>query len=161
MEYKAHLSLLAAIGLILVLMTHQTAAQGARTLANCGASSGWSYFPFKGMVPEKEAGWQRDGIGGGKTTLVRLADGEYDLLFVDVTGKVRSSRNDGGAVIKLREGNNHATFLVIYEVQTAEIYTFFKDNKGRNQYIIMSSKDSQILLKSSVFVGDCDFISLD
>lgn len=135
----------------------------AENLAVCGSVVGKSYFAEKGIVSKKDSGWNDDKISRGKITLVKLGKNQYDLLFLDATGAIVSTIQDGGEVVKLRQGTSDFTFLIYYPGNTIEIYTFLVDNSGRQMVILIQSKggDSALIHKSAVLVGECDSIVFD
>lgn len=150
----AVLSLIAILG---------SAPVHAEDLAVCGSVSGKAYYAEKGVVSKENRGWNDDAISGGKTTLVKLGEDQYDILFLDSTGSIKSVVQQSGTVLKLRQGVSDFTFLVYYPGDTIEIYTFLVDNAGIQQVILMQSKggDSTYFHKSAVFVGECNFIKFD
>lgn len=135
----------------------------AEDLAVCGGVSGKAYFLEKGIVTKKNSGWNDDRISGGRTTLVKLADNGYDVLFVDSLGAVVSTVQKGAKVIKMRQGASDMTFLVYYPGNTIEIYTFFMSNTDQPQMMLLQSKggDSALIHKGAIFIGRCDFIKFD
>ncbi len=131
------LSLLFASGLVL--------AGGnalGQAIATCSAPEGYAYYHHRPpAVSKQESGFQKDAITAGLTTLQRLANGEYDILFVDARKQVFSSRNDGGNVLLLRRGTDDATFLVVYPRQLSiELYTFYTDAGGAKRLICSKAR---------------------
>lgn len=135
----------------------------AMNVAQCSNPSGKSFFPYLGIMSEKEAGWANDKISGGITTLNKLDNGQYDILFVDATKQITSSQSDGGRIVQLSRGKTEASFLVIYPGRTAEIYTFYVDNAGKAKYTMVTHRSGSLVLfsKVSVMSGDCDFVRLN
>jgi hypothetical protein len=115
------------------------------------------------LTPRGDAGWQKDFISSGLTTLQRLDDGNYDILLVDVRKKIISLRQDGGEILLLRKGREDATFLYIHPGMVVEMYTFWTDAEGHHRYDLIQSKggDGMPVHKSSVLIGDCDEIRFD
>lgn len=134
----------------------------ANDVARCGNPTGTGYFPYLGLVGKNGAGWQKEKISGGLTTLTRLDQGEYDILFTDATKSVISSRQDGGKVVRLVRGRDDAMFIVLYPQGTVEIYTFLIDKAGKAEYIVTTSRagDAGFVAKSTVMQGGCQFVNL-
>lgn len=132
-------------------------------IATCRNPQGHTYFHHSKLTPKGDAGWQKDSISGGLTTLQRLDDGTYDILIVDVRNKIISLRQDGGEVLLIRRGREDATFLHIHPGMVVEMYTFWTDAEGHPKYDLIQSKggDGMQVHKSAVFIGDCDEIHFD
>jgi hypothetical protein len=114
-------------------------------------------------MQKSDAGWVDDKITGGITTLSKIGDGEYDILFVDSYKHIISSKQDGGKILMLSHGEHDVSFLVIYPAKTAEIYTFLVDKSGKAEYIQVTSRggDEVLIAKSTVMRGDCQFVNLN
>ena len=148
--------------LMLFLMVISTNTHAA-VIAQCSNPSGIAYFPYLGLMDKKDSGWVDDKITGGITSLVITDDNEYDILFVDITKQIISSKQDGGKVYSLSKGKNDASFLVVYPGKTVEIYTFLNDKSGKAEYIQVTSRagDEILIAKSTVMRGDCQFVNLN
>lgn len=133
----------------------------AADIASCSNPIGKGYYPDIGLVTGKDSGWNEEKITGGITKLTKLADGKYDILFVDVRKDIISARQDGGEVMLLNRGKSAVSVLVVYPGTTAEVYTFLKTNSGKLEYIHTLSRagDSVLITKASVMRGDCDYIN--
>ena len=130
----------------------------AQEVANCHSPKGKAYFAHLGIVPQDKAGWQDDAVTGGAYTLTRQGK-ELDLLYVDSTKRVASTKAQGGTVQLLRIGERNFSVLVYYPNDTIEIYSFIKENSGKLTLHIMQSKGGNALVqKSSVMIGRCEFI---
>ncbi len=150
--------LTAAIALF-VLSNLQVAQ--ATELATCSSLKGHSYYPNVALNPEK-GGWTPDGITGGVTTLKQLADNEFDILYIDVTKSIRSSKQEGALIRLLRKGASDMTFLVFYPGNSVEIYTFTQERSGKKTLTVLTNKggDLAMLHRSSLMAADCDSLSL-
>jgi hypothetical protein len=138
-------------------------ATAGENVVTCKNPKGYAYYHYAGVLSKKDSGFVEDKITGGLTTLVRLNDKEYDLLFVDVRGEIISFVRDGGFVRLLRKGENDATFLAANPGMVIEIYTFYKDSGGIERYDLLQSKggDGMPIHKSSVMTGTCSGLNLD
>lgn len=134
----------------------------AADIAQCSNPSGKSYYPYLGFVDKKSSGWTDDKVTGGITTLQKLGPNEYDIVFVDVSKRIISSRQDGGKVLLLSKGANSVAVLVIYPGKTTEVYTFLVDNSGKPEYLQVTSRagDGVLITKATVMRGDCQFVNL-
>jgi hypothetical protein len=132
-------------------------------IASCSNPSGTSYFPELGIVTKKNSGWTDDKVTGGITKLSKIGKDQYDIVFVDTTKRIVSSTEDGGRVLMLNRGNNVVSFMVIYPGQTAEIYTFLKNNSGALEYIQVTSRagDAVMIAKATIMRGNCEFIDFN
>ena len=133
----------------------------ATDIASCGDPEGHAYFPEHGLVGKKDSGWSIDKITGGITKLVKLSEGEYDILFVDATRDIISSKGDGATIIPLNNGEKVFSVLVVYPGKTAEIYTFLQDGSGNLEFIQTTSRagDGVLITKASVMRGTCSYIN--
>jgi hypothetical protein len=102
----------------------------ASDIASCSDPSGKGYFPEVGLVGQKDSGWVDEKITGGITKVAKIAENEYDVLFVDTRKDIISARRDGGRVFLLNRGRSAFSLLVVYPGATAEVYTFLKNNFG-------------------------------
>lgn len=133
----------------------------AADIASCSNPEGHAYFPELGLVGEKDRGWSNDKITGGLIKLVKLTEGGYDVLFVDATKDIVSSRNDGATVIPLNRGESVFSVLVVYPGKTAETYIFLRDKSGRLEYLQTTSRAGRgvPIAKASVMRGTCSYIN--
>lgn len=137
-----------------------TAAQ-ATDIASCSDPEGHAYFPEIGIVGKKDSGWSVDKITGGITKLVKLSEGEFDILFVDATKDIISAKGDGATIIPLNRGESVFSVLVVYPGKTAEIYTFLQDTSGKLEFLQTTSRagDGVPITKAGVMRGTCSYIN--
>ena len=135
----------------------------ASDIASCSDPSGKGYFPEVGLVGKKDSGWSDEKITGGITKVAKVAENEYDVLFVDTRKDIISARRDGGRVFLLNRGKSAFSLLVVYPGTTAEVYTFLKNNSGQLEYIQTLSRagDAVPITKASVMRGNCSYIRFD
>ena len=135
----------------------------ASDIASCSDPSGKGYFPEIGLVGKKDSGWSDEKITGGITKVAKVAENEYDVLFVDTRKDIISARRDGGRVFLLNRGKSAFSLLVVYPGTTAEVYTFLKNNSGQLEYIQTLSRagDAVAITKASVMRGTCSYIRFD
>jgi hypothetical protein len=146
---------------IAVLSLFFTSVALAADLANCESPIGQAYFPHKGLVNKKESGWQTDKISGGKFTLTKNSQNQYDLLFIDSTKRITSTVADGGKIVPMRRNADDAAFIIAYS-DAIEIYNFWKTAEGKLQFSMLQNKGSgAVISKSSVLIGQCDFVKFD
>ena len=145
--------------LLCLFLSDHTFAQSQ--IASCHDPKGYAFFPFIDPVPKSKSGWTDDAITGGVATLTKIGKGDYDLLFVDSTKRVISSKQDGGLVRLIRANQKEIAVLVLYP-NIVEVYTFWKTNDGQLQYSIIQSKGADNpIYKTSEMVGKCDFINFN
>ena len=128
------------------------------TIASCGESSGYAYYAETKMVPRDKAGWQKDGISGGRVLLAKLPNGSFDLIYYDRTEMIRSSSREG-AVITIAMSNDDELIVNIRYSETMEIYTFWSTRSGKLQYAHLQSKSAPLLTKQALFIGECSEIN--
>jgi hypothetical protein len=135
----------------------------AQKIADCKNPDGFAYYHHSKIVPKKDSGFQKDKITGGLTSIVKLPDGEFDIVIVDVRKKIISMTQDGGRVVLLRRGSKDASFLHYHPGNVIEIYTLWVDAEGKAKFDLLQSKggDDMLIHKSSVMVGDCSTINFD
>lgn len=153
------INVLVGLALFSMMSTWTVAADLAPTIiARCGESSGYAFYAERKIVPREKAGWQKDGITGGKVVLARLPNGSLDLIYDDQSESVRSSIKEG-AVITLALSNDEELTVIIRYSHTSEIYSFWSDRRGRLQYALLQSKAPPALTKQALFVGECSEIN--
>ncbi len=132
-------------------------------VASCKNPEGFGYFHHAGIVSKEDSGFEKDKISGGLTSLVKLPDGKFDIIIVDIRKNIISMTQDGGQIALLRRGSKDATFLHFHPGMVTEIYTFWIDAEGKAKFDILQSKggDNMPIHKSAVMVGDCSTIHLD
>ena len=148
------------LGLLLLgLVSFNTIAQAQ--IASCHDPKGYAFFPFIDPVPKNKAGWTDDAITSGVVTLTKIGKNDYDLLFVDSTKRIISSKQDGGLVKLIRANQKEIAVLILYS-NIVEIYTFWKTNDGQMQYSSIQSKGGENpIYKTSAMIGKCDFINFN
>ena len=147
--------------LFLALLLSAAESWANETIATCGSPEGYAYYHHFGIWPKKESGFQDDSISKGITTLVKLRDNEYDLMFVDARGTIISNKRDGANIVHLRSGEADATFLVAHPGLSIELYTFYRDNDGDARFDLLGSKGGAMPFhKSSVMTGECSDLDL-
>jgi len=131
-------------------------------IAQFKSPQGKTYYANAGLVSKKDAGWKNDGIEGGTTEIV-VNNGKLDVRYVDATKRIVSGSEDGGEVKIFGRGINTVSIWVYYPRHTIEVYNFYKDEDGQIKYIYTSTRSGEDLpiIKSSVYVGSCDFVSFD
>jgi len=130
-------------------------------IATCKDPKGYAYYPHS-VFSKEDSGWQEDRITGGVTTLTRLGKNDYDILFIDATKRIVSSKQDGGKVIVSKRGVADVYVIVAYE-QTGviEVYNFFKDGSEKALFTQYTNKGGSAVLiaKSSLLAGECSQIN--
>lgn len=69
----------------MLALVAMTASVSAQELATCLNPEGHAYYPQRGIVQAKDAGWTKDKISPGIFTLRKVSDDDYDVLYVDAT----------------------------------------------------------------------------
>jgi len=138
-------------------------AFSAETIVTCKNPAGHANYHYAGILQEKDRGFVEDKITGGITTLIKIKENEYDILFVDTREKIISTKSDGGRVVLLRKGKNDATFLLMHPGMVITLYTFYRESDGRERFDMLSSKggDGMPIHKSSVMTGNCSGLNLN
>lgn len=131
-------------------------------IAHCENPQGKSYFPYLGLVQEKDAGWDENGISNGIFELI-ATDEKLDVRYVDSANRIMSSVGDGGEVIILNRGSKEFSILVYYPQNAIETYTLYLDNNNKNQFMMTQVKggDNAPITQASIYTGKCDFIEFD
>jgi hypothetical protein len=132
-------------------------------IASCSNPAGKSYFPEFAMVNKDNAGWKDDKITGGITKLSKFGKEDFDILYVDVTNRITSSKEAGATILVLNKGKNFISILVYYPETTSEIYTFIKNPSGKIEYthILNRIGDTVMFPKSSLMVGECSIFNVE
>ncbi|WP_290539072.1 hypothetical protein [Alcanivorax sp.] len=135
----------------------------ASPVAQCFSPKGYTYYPEIGHIGQDSAGWKEDQISQGKVTLVKDADGKFDILFIDASETITSSRADGGTVAMVSRGKGSASFVVLYPGKTVETYTFVETTSGALDFMMTTSRsgDNVVFTKATVMVGNCSYINFE
>jgi hypothetical protein len=140
--------------LITMFVALVVSGQGhAGIIAECGPSSGHSFF-FQGkFVPANKSGWDKDKISKGSTSII-LVDGKFDVLYSDGASKNRSSRADGALIVPLGENSveKSIVLLVVYKNKSAEIYTYHGLSKT---LIYQPIKYNMLVNSAKIIVSRC------
>lgn len=133
----------------------------AETLANCSGESGQAYYPESTLVKGKEAGFVKDDVTNGLTTLTFNDRGEFDVLFKDSSGKIQSSRDGNGVVELIAFGDDNITIIIRYLFETTEIFDFYKLPNKKIEYSHTVVKPYNTLLpKAAVYIGECSMLNV-
>jgi hypothetical protein len=145
--------------LLMVIVMFASNVYANTQIASCSSPQGYSYYAAYGLVPKDKAGWQKDGITGGKTTL-SVINGNYDILYTDSSGRgIMSATAEGAKIALTRNTSSTIQVIVLYPTSTTEIYTFWKTTDGKYQFSQIQNKIDPVP-KSSVYVGNCSFVNL-
>jgi len=142
--------LLAVVSVILVA---NNVPASAEVLAECGPFEGYGYFFEGAFVPKDKAGWTKDKIGSGSTSITEV-DGKIDVIFSDVSVK-NSSSSDNEVKVFMIGGNREAgiiTIFVDYRGTSTEIYTY---NAKMRKLVLLATKYNTLVNKSTMMVSDC------
>ena len=131
-------------------------------IAHFKSPQGKSYYAYTGLVSKKDAGWKDESIKEGITEII-VNNGNLDVRYVDATKRIMSASEDGGQVKIFGKGINTVSILVYYPRHTIEVYNFYTDNDGNIKYIFTQTRSGEDLpiIKSSIYVGSCDFVYFD
>jgi hypothetical protein len=106
------------------------------------------------MVPDSKTGFQKDGISGGKTSVVLTEDTSFDILFIDASGAIKSAVAQGAIVAPMSKGDNGIiSLLMIYPAELIEIYSY--DINRKKLLLTQHKYDGIIARKASMFESDC------
>ena len=131
----------------------------AQNIAICGDTSGYSYYPYHGLVKQGDSGMTSDAITGGKVTVKKLSQDEYDVLFAGSDGSIVSSKQDGGSVFLVLSNSSAFVFAIIYPGENAEYYSFWKEEDGKLKYSIQQARlGSPLIRKINLMIGSCTYI---
>jgi hypothetical protein len=156
---------------LIMLTIALTSIVNAKTIAQCGETTGYSYYPAYNQaktLKEKAAeqiigrpitpeGWVLDGFKNSTFTLVQNKNGSLDLIIYNTPrNETFSTAGDGGKLYLVRNNHEEIVVVSIYDSLT-EVYTFLKTKEG-NKISILSSKNS-MSTRTSMFTGSCNFVN--
>lgn len=131
----------------------------SETIVNCSNPKGHTYFRYQGLVEKELSGWTEDKIAGGKFTVTKNKDEDFDILFFDAKKKITSSRDSGANIFQLSNDGVSFNLLSIYENSTIELYSFWIDNSGEMKFSLSQSKNG-LFPKSTLLVGECSHMKI-
>ena len=114
---KWFLSLMLLMLIQAVSIVHVDAS--VEIIAKCGELSGYIH-------EHPKARWKQDRIGGG-STFITEEDGQYDIVFRDVTGDLQSAKKGGATIVPANGKENTMHIIAIYPGIVTEVYSFDKD----------------------------------
>jgi len=147
------------VGTVLVSLISFSAH--ASDIAICGASEGYSYYPKIGLgAADANAGeWSEDRISNGRFTATLAEDKSFDIIVLDATGGVFSSRAVGAVVELVGKTDETLTLLVIYPGKTIETYTFLRNADGQAEVMWTVNKFGTLIPKAASYQAACSFLA--
>lgn len=142
-----------ALAAILLFASH--GAQAQTVLAECGESSGHSYF----LTPEE--GWVDDRITGGSMRFTVDGAGNPNIIFVDASGHAIDAAADGGRLLFSRLDRERGEFgVVLIYVPSGVVETYnVHQLPGGGRRVLWTSNKPRIgsigLTKVGAYVADC------
>ena len=140
----------------LIALGAGSAANAQEILADCGASSGYSYFPTG-----PEPGWTEDGVTGGSLRFTVDRAGAPNIVFVDATG-VQSDAAALGARMSFSHRNpargEFGIVLVYPDLGLAETYNVVRLTDGRRRLLWTANRPRppQVdIIKVGAYTADC------
>ena len=128
-------------------------------IATCENPKGYAYYPYFGLIPKADSGWDTDGFTGGVYKLTQDDNGNFDVIFTGKGGQVVSAIQDGGSVAPFSYGENQISILVLYRGSVVETFSFIKNNAGNNKLILTQTK-TKIFPKAAAYRGRCSQLDL-
>jgi hypothetical protein len=145
--------------LLIVIGMFASNAYANTQIASCSSPQGYSFYAAYGLVTKDKAGWQKDGISSGITTL-SINNENYDILYTDSSDRgIMSATAEGATIVLTRNTSSTIQVIALYPTSTTEIYTFWKTIDGKYQFSQIQNKIDPVP-KSSVYVGNCSFVNL-
>ena len=135
--------------LILIVTSFLSVNSVAEALSiSCGESSGYShYFGETGLVEDK--------ISGGKTTLTLDDKGNAGIMFVDVTGEIKSVSQQGGVVRLQGYTDAGANWVATYSDGTLLIFSLNFNSMKAVAYT--NTVGNAWNPKNSVLISECTY----
>jgi hypothetical protein len=123
----------------------------AEIVARCGELQGYAYYYPGLIVKQKDMGFTDDKISGGSITITNI-NGEYDVIYTDLSRSNMSSRADGAQIIVLGNNKVHLSLLVVYPGATGEIYSYHRPS---NTMTLLQHKFRGAITASKLMVAEC------
>ena len=143
--------------LVAIFLGDAVAAEASVVVAACGNSEGYSYHASVGPLANEPSKWLSDRISSGRITL-SIVDGEFDILFGDATGAIKSATQEGAKVIAVGQSDFSISILVVYPM-LVENYTFLVSSGGP-EVIWTTNKHSTPVVKAGAYRAACKFVNL-
>ncbi len=125
----------------------------AEIITRCGASSGQGWYFAGPVVPQDEAGWNKDAISKGGFLLI-VDNDKPDIVTTDVAG-TRSSRADGAHVMFVPGTKSGFRVVLLVYSGVVEHFLFQLDRVGNGTVAWGTVRGGGLLQKSSLFVATC------
>ena len=157
----------------LSLVASFSATARVTPIAQCGETTGYSFFPnykedktLKEKAAEQILGkslvpnlWVTDGFKNGSIFLVQQDSGALDIvIYNNPRQESFSTLEDGGKIYLLRKSADEIAVLVVYQ-SSADIYTFMKTKDGDKVSVMQSKNDGGLVMRTSMMTGNCKFIT--
>jgi hypothetical protein len=134
-------------------------AQEAITV--CGASTGKGFYlePKKNLEELGKLGWIDDNLPNGSITFLRYPSGDYDIVIKSAITTI-TARGDGGKVVKVHGMDDKvATFVVVYQLATTEVYQLTLNAFGHGTLIwaVLKNRGGSLgITRGSLYTATCD-----
>ncbi len=128
-------------------------------IATCENPKGYAYYPYFGLIPKADSGWDTDGFTGSVYKLTQDDNGNFDVIFTNTRGQYVSAIEDGGSVAPFSFDENQISIIVLYMGSVVEAFSFVKDNDGNNELIFTQTK-TKMVPKASAYRGKCSQLDL-
>ena len=122
----------------------------SKIIVKCENIQGYYYYPFSGLVPESENGWNSNGFIGRFYRLTQDYEGSLDVVFLNEEGQpISTSENiqssftfvfDDGKVAALSIDQSQISIIVLYMGSIVEKFTFLKDSSGKEELMVDKAK---------------------
>jgi len=136
-------------------------ASHAADIARCGASEGYGYFPKIGFAAsDQSAGeWTEDRISNGRFTVTLSDANEFDILVLDATGGIYSSRSSGAVIRMIGKTDEALALIAIYPGTSIETYTFVRNVDGDAEVMWTANKYGTLIPKAGSYRAACSFLA--
>lgn len=149
------------IAVLITLVCAVSVNAYAGTIAECGASDGYAFFPKYGLAEKsKSAGkWDKDQISKGRFTFTISDDNQFDIVVLDGMDRMFSFKDDG-AFISLIGKTNTAISLIAVGNGWSEVYTVFRRPDGQAEAMWTANKFGTAITKAAAYRADCSYFVL-
>tara|TARA_B100000767_G_C19433740_1_gene397087 strand:- start:15 stop:503 length:489 start_codon:yes stop_codon:yes gene_type:complete len=122
----------------------------SKIIVKCENIQGYSYYPFSGLVPESENGWDLNGFNGNFYRLTQDDEGTLDVVFFDDEGQsISTNKNiqsnftfvfNDGKVAAFSIDQSQVSIIILHMGGIVEKFTFLKDKSGKEELMVDKTK---------------------
>lgn len=143
----------------LLIVTNATSSQ-EQLISVCSNFKGYTYLLPSPINPTHEDTnkFVEDEMTGNVIILGKIGD-DYDILFKDFQGEIKSTVEEGGRIVELPSADGVSKILLVFynmeKGMTTEQYYFKIDTEGRGVCVLQGMRSTGYVNSTRIVSGKC------